>query len=68
MEPAPTPEKVATGKPYDKDNSIRRDVGALYDHGVNPVHAIKAMLHEKDGTLATDPRNFPEYGLASTIC
>lgn len=51
---APAPEKVVAGKPYDKDNSIRRDVSALYDHGVNPVRAIMAMLHETDGTLATD--------------
>lgn len=55
VELASTPEKVAAGKPTDKDNSIRRDVGALYDHGVNPVRAIMAMLYETDGTLATDP-------------
>ena len=40
----------------DIDISLRGEVGTLYDRGVNPIHAVRAMLYETDGTLATDAK------------
>lgn len=32
------------------DSSLREKVGILFDRGVNPLRAIKAMFYDKDGT------------------
>jgi hypothetical protein len=43
-------------EPSDIYDSLREEVVRLYDRGVNPLHAIRAMLHEIDGKLTTDTK------------
>ena len=33
---------------------LRTEVGRQYDRGVDPIHTVRAMLHELDGSLTTD--------------
>jgi hypothetical protein len=42
---------------------LREEVGTLYDRGVNPIHAIKAMLYETDGNLTTDAKRLADIWL-----
>ncbi len=55
-EPPGGPVTAIPDKPGDTDDSLRAEIGRLYDCGVDPVHAIRATLHGAGGTLTTDAK------------
>ena len=40
--------------------SLREEVGILYDRGVNPLRAVRALFHDADGNLITDARKIAD--------
>lgn len=65
QEPSPSPVTATSDELHAEnlDTSLRGEVSTLYDRSVNPLHAIRAMLHDTDGNLTKDARKIADIWL-----